>query len=122
MDFETRDGTLVRYLGDDNFIVVPEGVTSIGENAFAGCDLSWVMLPDTLMHIGERAFYDSGLADIAIPDSVVSISKKAFGYYVERFDIGKPIECKDECFILCGRRGGPAERYALEHGFAFEAV
>lgn len=122
MDFEIRDGELVRYLGDDNFIVVPEGVTSIGEDAFVGCDLTSVMLPDTLTHIGDRAFYDSGLGDIAIPDSVVSIGKRAFGYYVERFAIGKPIEHRDEQFILCGRKGGPAERYAMENGMRFDEL
>lgn len=121
-DFEMSDGALIRYSGDDSLVVVPDGVTSIGECAFVGCELTLVMLPHTLTSIGDRAFYDSGLADIAIPDSVTSIGKQAFGYYVERFTIGEPIEHKDEYFTLCGRKGGPAERYAMEYGMQFNVL
>ena len=122
MDFEIIDGKLVRYLGDDNFIVVPDGVTSIGEHAFSGCDLAWVMLPYTLTRIEGRAFYDSGLGDIVIPDGVNSIGRQAFGYYVERFAIGEPIEHKDCYFTLNGKKGGLAERYAQEYGMRFDEL
>lgn len=122
MDFEMSGSMLVRYLGDDNFIVVPDGVTSIGERAFSGCDLAWVMLPYTLTYIADRAFYDSGLGDIVIPDSVTSIGRQAFGYYVERFAIGDHVEHRDSYFTLNGRKGGPAERYAREHGMRFDEL
>ena len=39
-------------------LVIPEGVTSIGNNAFSGCDsLNTVFLPYSLMSIGEYTFY-----------------------------------------------------------------
>ena len=38
-------------------IVIPDNVTSIGENAFAWCtNLTSVTIPDSVMSIGERVF------------------------------------------------------------------
>ena len=48
----------------DNYpavLVIPEGVTEIGENAFRGAEIVNVTLPESLNTIGERAFYYSHL-------------------------------------------------------------
>ena len=41
-------------------IIIPEGYTAIGKNAFSSClgTISKVTLPSTLTHIGEHAFYE----------------------------------------------------------------
>lgn len=61
-------------------LVIPEGVTTIGEYTFSGCrGLTSVFIPDGVTSIGEFAFYGcSGLSSISIPKSVTSIKKNAF--------------------------------------------
>lgn len=62
-------------------IVVPEGVTEIGENAFkdANKSLESVVLPSTLVKIGEDAFtYCEHLKAVKIPESVREIGERAF--------------------------------------------
>ncbi len=62
-------------------IVVPEGVTEIGENAFkdANKSLESVVLPSTLVKIGENAFtYCEHLKAVKIPESVREIGERAF--------------------------------------------
>ena len=57
-------------------IVIPEGVTSIGDNAFGNCQsLVSIALPSTIERIGDNAFiYCANLTDVIIPDSVKTIS------------------------------------------------
>ena len=61
-------------------IVIEDGVTSIGDNAFANCSsLTSVTIPNTVESIGVNAFEKcSGLTSITIPDSVESIEMGAF--------------------------------------------
>ena len=61
-------------------LVIPEGVTSIGSDAFSGCSgLSSVTIPDGVTTIGNSAFSDcSGLGSVTIPASVTSIGDYAF--------------------------------------------
>ena len=61
-------------------VVIEDGVTSIGSNAFSGCSgLTSVTIPDSVTSIGDEAFACcSGITGITIPDSVTSIGESAF--------------------------------------------
>ena len=61
-------------------IDIPESVTSIGDYVFSFCfDLKSIDLPESVMTIGNIAFYYcTALTNIAIPDSVTSIGEGAF--------------------------------------------
>ena len=59
---------------------IPEGVTSIGNNAFQGCSsLTSITFPNSLTSIGNNAFYScTSLTSIIIPEGVTSIGNNAF--------------------------------------------
>ena len=61
-------------------VVIPNGVTSIGDYAFAGCArIESVTIPDSVTSIGKEAFsYCEGLKTIDIPNSVTTIGEDAF--------------------------------------------
>ena len=61
-------------------LIIPEGVTSIGDFAFRGIDsIESVTIPEGVKSIGKFAFFDcDNLIDIKIADSVEIIDLKAF--------------------------------------------
>lgn len=61
-------------------LVIPKGVTSIGNYAFWGCTgLTGVTIPDSVTSIGDRAFWScTGLTAVTIPKGVTSIEYAAF--------------------------------------------
>lgn len=61
-------------------VILPEGLTSVGSNAFEGCSrLTSVSLPSTLKKIGNSTFKGcSSLATLHVPDNVNSIGGSAF--------------------------------------------
>ena len=63
-------------------VVIENGVTSIGSQAFSSCNsLTSITIPNSVTSIGYCAFYDcSGLTSITIPNSVTSIGIEAFEY------------------------------------------
>ena len=80
----------VTSVGDNAFsgcsnlqrVVLPGSVISIGGNAFNGCKkLTKLTLPTSLTDIGSRAFYGcESLQSVVLPDSVTSIGDYAFAW------------------------------------------
>ena len=67
-----------QLVDEDNHVVIPDGYTEIGREAFAGTNISSVQFPNGLTKIGPYAFQGSGLTSVSIPDSVVLIDGYAF--------------------------------------------
>ncbi len=61
-------------------VIVEEGVTSIGANAFRDCTrIQSIQIADSVKDIGEKAFYNcDSLESVNIPDSVTAIGYNAF--------------------------------------------
>lgn len=76
-----ENGVLVSRGGcKDQYIIVPFGVTEIGEGAFENeNDILGVLLPSTVTKIGDNAFKNcGGLQVINLPEGVVEIGDNAF--------------------------------------------
>lgn len=76
-------------------VVVEEGVTSLGDNAFAMLYLmETVSIPESVTEIGEDAFsMTSALKEVLLPDSVISIGETAFmGSGVERVKLSNHLK------------------------------
>ena len=60
-------------------VIIPEGVTDIGEIAFYGCaNLREVVFPPGLRYIREEAFGESAIAEAMLPEGLELIEEKAF--------------------------------------------
>lgn len=60
--------------------IIPDGVTEIGKEAFAGCtNLQSLVIPNSVKVIEEGAFGDcTSLQSLEIPNSVTEIDERAF--------------------------------------------
>ena len=59
---------------------LPEGIVSIGADAFNQCKIASLTLPASLEVIGGRAFSNNGIIRLTIPDKVTEIGNAAFAY------------------------------------------
>ena len=79
-DFDIRGTTLVRYLGRDETVIVPDGITELDTGAFRLNEhIVQVVLPDTVKFIGNRAFEEcKNLQSVNIPSKVTVIPHGTF--------------------------------------------
>ena len=75
--FVIEGKTLTKFIGAQKKVVIPDGVTEIGEGAFADCSsLKSVVIPEGVTVIGNGAFSEcSSLKSVVIPDSVTKIGE-----------------------------------------------
>ena len=105
-NFIMENTVLKKYIGKDSFIKIPEGITEIGEEAFARMEeLQKIILPSSLRKISWKAFeYCSDLCEIEIPDGVERIEEFAFSH-CERleniFIFGEHTVIEKDAFIAC---------------------
>ena len=66
-------------------LTIPEGVKTIGRNAFSGRHIEELTLPSTLETIGRDAFKNHSLSKVVIPASVTTIDRGAFGVNQEGY-------------------------------------
>jgi len=89
-----EDGTVVHCADNGDQIIVPDGVTTIGDRAFKGCEqLRDIVLPPSVTRIGAQAFRDCGsLQEITLSRSVEYVGHSAFRDCValERISIANP--------------------------------
>ena len=78
--FVIVNGMLCDYNGPGGDVVIPEGVTAIGDEVFyEHKKLTSVNLPDSVEWIGDRAFqFCKQLTEVTIPENLKSIGKRAF--------------------------------------------
>ena len=94
--FSADGSTLVSYpvgkVGDE--YVIPEGVKTVGEDAFNKSNLMKIVCPKTLEYIGDYAFsYCSKLTDIDINEGIISIGSSAFYECSSLITIDIPASC-----------------------------
>jgi len=79
-NFELIDNVLVRYLGKEECVVIPDGVTVIADNAFeSNGHVRRVVIPEGVVLIGQGAFAEcEQLAEVALPTTLKEIGAFAF--------------------------------------------
>lgn len=80
-DFIINDNVLIRYLGDEKFVVIPEGVKEIAERAFICNTLYSIVLPMTLEKIALDAFESCDLLVEIYNLSDINIEIGDFDYF-----------------------------------------
>lgn len=103
---EGEDCRLVTYLGRKPQIVVPHGVTHLGDEALFAKVARRAVLPDTVQMVGHKSFYCSHIDEIVFPASVNVIGAQAFDCSdVQRLTIGASVvtfypEIIDHAYML----------------------
>jgi len=80
------------YKSDIKRIIIGDGITTIGNDAFLGCsELTSVTIPNSVTTIGIKTFYKcSELTSVTIPNSVTTIGGSAFYYCSELTSVTIP--------------------------------
>lgn len=96
------------YAEDESIerVVIPEGVTDIGEVAFYGCaGLREVIFPESLLYIREEAFGEAAVRSVELPEGLLLIAEKAFFLCenLRRIEVpGRSTVIESDAFGCCG--------------------
>lgn len=106
-EFVVESGVLVRYEGAGKEVVVPEGVSVIGERAFAdNSEITSVRLPEGVTEIRNFAFHCCNkLKEAVLPETLESIGDYAFSrcFNLESIDLHMVKVLRTCAFAQCGK-------------------
>lgn len=79
-DFVVTDGVLLKYYGNGGDVVIPDGVTSIGERVFySNQNITSVTIPEGVTYIGPNAFFRcKNMTSVKLPSTLETIQFSAF--------------------------------------------
>lgn len=105
-NFRVSGTILLQYLGAESRVVVPEGITRIAEEAFAGIEtIDRVLLPESLQEIGAEAFRGClVMQTVTLPKGLRRIGAGAFSDCVKllRVEIPEQVDVlEDRVFRNC---------------------
>ena len=95
--------TVLANYPDVTKVIIPKGITSIGDDAFYSCSITSIVLPEGLTSIGSAAFDKCSITSIVLPEGLTSISDGAF-YQAALTSVTFPSTLKtigDVAFSLC---------------------
>lgn len=91
----------------------PKTLTKIDGAAFASCvSLENIELPDGLTSVGQNAFADTAMMKVVVPESVYEIGYCAFGYSKNLTPVSG--------FVIVGVSGSWAQRYASDYDSEYD--
>ena len=77
--FVIEEDVLIKYIGQEKNVVIPEGIISIGKSAFSDTDIVSVIIPDSVAAIAEHAFYNCRyLENVSLSYNLESIRTACF--------------------------------------------
>ena len=78
-EFEIEGTKLKKYKGEKSQVLIPDGITSIGVNAFRYSSIKRIIIPNSVTNIEDNAFWCCNLESITIPCRVTTIGERVFG-------------------------------------------
>lgn len=79
-DFIIKNGKIIKYLGDNEIVKIPEGIKALDSCLFwDNQNIKEVILPESLVSLGGDTFYNcSNLEKIIIPKNVIEMGNNPF--------------------------------------------
>lgn len=102
-------------------VCLGKSVTALPDNCFYSCtSLNSINLPESASTVGNEAFYGcTALSGVYIPSSVTAFGNDSLG---RRYSVRSSSSENITGFVITGKKGSSAEKYAAGYGIAFKAV
>ena len=102
--FDKGDHILKKYVGPGGDVVIPKGITEIGDEAFANCtSLRSIVIPESVKYIGGSAFSRcSNLQHISLPPNIIFYGRNSFPHCTSLQEITLPSGTQMNCEAFFG--------------------
>lgn len=114
------DGTLLRYNGKEKLVIVPDGVTALGNRVFFYKPVAEIILPDTLKTIGKESIYNChSLLKVTLSSNLQKIEEEAFEFCgqlqeLNGCDLSK-VNIAENAFVGCRSLADDSGLFILNH-------